>query len=136
MKAKTFLSIFGAAILALAAFAADARIANVSWTNATTDVDGVTIPTTGPEALASTLIEWSLCGTGGVFGPTVLGTLSIPATTPGARQTAQTPNLGRGLYCFRLRHFTVDNTEGNNSAVIQFQVNTGRPRGPSSVVVN
>jgi hypothetical protein len=75
------------------AFAADAAL---SWSNPTTNVDGSSIPATGPGSIASTRLEWGTCS-GTSFG-TLQGSQSVPAPAT----TATITGLASGVtYCFR-----------------------------------
>lgn len=85
-------------------FAADLQ---VSWTNATTNTDGSTIPATGPGSLTLTRVEWSVCA-GGAFG-TVAGTQS---TATGTATSLTVSNVGPATWCVRAFH---RNTYGNES---------------------
>lgn len=79
---------------------------NVSWTKATSNTDGTTIPATGPGSVV-TQVEYGTCN-GDSFG-TRIG--DVVANSSGT--TAVTPNLSPGTYCFRARHI---NTYGEESA--------------------
>jgi hypothetical protein len=69
----------GLCAVSAGAFAADAT---VSWQLPKKQVDGSAIPASGPDALKSTRIKWSICKTGGAFG-TKLGEKEflMPATS-------------------------------------------------------
>lgn len=124
------------ALLALLFFtvAAEARIVTGTWTNATTDTTGAPLATSGPGALASTRMEWSLCSAPGIFG-TLLGATTTAVTAPGAVQSSATPNLAPGVYCFRTQHLTVDGTASAFTATIQVTIQTPSPRPPSNFTV-
>lgn len=80
-----------------------------NWTNATENTDQTAIPASGPGSIASTTVEWSLCGPSDTF-VTPIGKVTVPGST----NSAATPdNLGPGRYCARAYH---TNTYGVNSA--------------------
>jgi hypothetical protein len=113
-------------MFAIPAFAGQSTI---EWTNATQDVDGATLPTTGDGALASTRVEWGTCATTGT-APTV-GTeagervVAMPATT------AVVTGLANGsTVCFRAVHLTVGGLESGVSNIVAKVVPFPRPRPP------
>lgn len=116
---KKFLAI---PLLFLLAGVAQAQVASnsakLTWVNATTFVPvapatvGDPLPTTGPEALASTRIERSICNADGTFG-TVLETLNVPVTI----LTAQFDNLAAAVQCFHVRHIQTNGGMSNWSAI-------------------
>jgi hypothetical protein len=133
-RSRLILSTIAAILFALFANLAHAKIVDVSWRNATADTDGVSLPTSGSGALASTVIEWGSCTSTGGFG-TLAGTLTVPVTAPGDTQTAATQNLGVGVYCFRARHLTVDGTQSNWSGIVSITITTGKPRPPANLTL-
>lgn len=92
---------------ALASWSADAQVAptaaRVTWTNATTDVNGNSLPASGPGALTQTRIQRSLNCTASSFG-TVAQTLNV---TPDVLSVLF-ENLEPGTHCFRARHISRD----------------------------
>lgn len=95
MKRSTFVFL----ILALIAPLAVAAILNLSWTNATTNVDGTPIPATGTGSV-TTRIEYGTCNAARDAIVTTLGTIDAPTGST----TAATPNLAPGTYCARAQH--------------------------------
>lgn len=117
------------------AFNAEAQVAptaaSLTWTNATTDVNGTPLPATGPGALTQTRIQRSLNCTSSGFG-TVAQTLNV---TPDVLSVLF-ENLEPGTHCFRARHVSLDaaNVEvlSNWSTTVSKIVTApiGKPRPP------
>lgn len=87
-------------------FAADATI---NWQLPTKQVDGSAIPASGPDALKSTRVKWSICKTGNTFG-TKLGEREFPV--PATSGTITGLDAGK-TYCIQA---LVTNNGGESSS--------------------
>lgn len=116
--------------------AADA--AGLCWTNATTDINGVTLPATGVGSLKTTRIQRARMAT-----PTSSCDFAAPADAIETKDFAPTTTnyqftaLADGRHCFRIRHV---NNEGLLSdwtaAVYKVTVRPpAKPKPPSGVTV-
>lgn len=71
----------------------------LSWTNATENTDGTPIEATGPTALVSTVIEWSMCDPETSMVQVPLQEVTVPASV-----TTHVIATGSGTFCFRAKH--------------------------------
>lgn len=103
---------------------------NLTWTNATQNVDGTDIPPTGPDALASTTIEWSRCDpeTSMVQVP-----FEIEVVTPDI--TEKTITTGSGTFCFRAKHTNEAGASSDFTPVVVKVINA-IPMPPGDFVVS
>lgn len=120
-KLAAFLTLFFVAPLALTA------TLTISWTNATTNVDGSTIPASGPGSV-TTRIEYGTCNAGRTAIATVLGT--IDAAT--GASTTVTPDLPPGAYCARAWHVNTYGIASDPTAVVARDVAAPKPNPPSN----
>lgn len=113
--------------------------AKVCWTNATTDVSGVTLPATGVGSLKTTRLQHIRMGTialGCDFAAPAdpIETKDFPPTTGGF----YFENLADGKHCFRARHINNEGLMSDWSAVVSKNVTApkppGKPNAPSVTV--
>ena len=77
----------------------------VCWTNATQDVNGNTLPATGPGAITQTRVQRAVVGsTLSCSFTTIAETLNVASTVT----MLLFQNLGTGKQCFRARHIALD----------------------------
>ncbi|MGH8222041.1 MAG: hypothetical protein ACREQZ_03620, partial [Woeseiaceae bacterium] len=88
--------------------------ARVCWTNPTANVDGSSIPATGPAALKSTDIYRSLCNADDTAGATIQTITVLPTIG-----VVLFEGLPPGRHCFRAR-------VTNNAGVVSASSATGR----------
>ena len=103
---------------------ARAADANLSWTLATQNTDGSTIPASGAGSLTGTRVEWGSC-VGTAFG-TAAGTVTVP--TPATTHTVT--GLGVATYCFRAFSRNSYGVESNPSGVVSKIVPAPTPNPP------
>jgi len=126
---RLYTGIIGIVLTGIAAVTL-AAVLNVSWQNATTNMDGSTIPATGTGSIQSTRVEWGSCVSG------AFGTLAGSVTVNGTVITTPTPNLAPGTYCFRAVHVNTYGIESDPSTVVQKSVQAPKPNPPSNLTVN
>lgn len=116
--------------LGLASGLAMAVPATISWVNPTQNVDGTTIPASGPGSLVSVRVEWGSCGSTSTPTAPVFGTrsgervINMPATTG----TFDIP-VG-ATTCFRMTATNTFAEESLFSNVVQRVVPAPEPRPP------
>lgn len=98
----------GISLFILAAVAVAATI-HASWTMPTTNTDGSAIPATGAGSIVSSTVEYGPCNAARDAIASVTGSVVVPGTAT----VYDTPNLGPGIWCARVR---VTNTYGSASA--------------------
>ena len=100
----------------LLATGANAAELNLSWTNASQNMDGSTIPATGANSLETTELVWGNCGAGNV--PTGTVTTVIRSTTVPGRAESTTITVNPGTWCVHARHKNVANVYSPYSAPV------------------
>jgi hypothetical protein len=119
---------FSLIVLAIAvAPLALAAVLNLSWQNATTNVDGTAIPASGPGSV-TTRIEYGTCNAARDAVTTVLGTIDAP----NGATTAATPNLAPGVYCARAQHINTFGVASVFSAVASKEILPPQPNPPTN----
>jgi len=113
-------------LILLAPFALLAAVANLSWTNATKNVDGSSIPATGAGSLTNTVVEYGSC-VGTAFG-TKLGEISVAGTV----LSATVPGLAPGTYCFRAKHVNTYAEPSDWSTVVSKTYAAPKPNPPEN----
>ena len=117
-----------AAVALLFSAVAIAAVHTATWTKATRNTDGSTIPATGPGSVTTT-VEYGTCN-GDAFGTRIGDVVTASTGT-----TAPTPNLSPGTYCFRARH---ENTYGETSdwsAVVKLVEAAPKPNPPTGFTI-
>ena len=105
-----------------------AAILTVNWQNATTNTDGSAIPASGPGSLTETRIEYGTCNAARTAIASVLGTITVPGTAT----TAQSPDLGPGVYCARAQHVNTYGVASDWSNVASREILAPKPNPPSN----
>ncbi len=118
-------------ICALLATAALAAVSTATWNNATTNTDDSAIPASGPGSIATTTVEWSVCGPSDSF-TTRAGAVTVPGTT----RTAQTADLSVGRWCVRGFHTNTYGESSDPSNVVVRVVTPPKPRPPSGFSIS
>lgn len=96
MKSRAALLGLATMLVCAAAFAA---VRTATWTKATTNTDGSSIPATGPGSVTTTA-EYGSCNAAGTDFGTKIGDIVVASSGT----TAQTPNFAPGTYCIRYWH--------------------------------
>jgi hypothetical protein len=117
-------------LLALFLGVAHAAERTVGWTNATTNTDGSSIPTSGPGSLTHTRVEYGTCGPNNTFG-TRQGQIDVPA--PG--RSVQVNLVVVQMYCIRAIHVNTYGAESAPSSVVVTEVAPPVPNPPSDLQV-
>lgn len=115
-------------ILSAPAYGQGANV-TAQWTNPTQNVDGSTIPASGPGSLTSTRLEWGTCS-GTAFGTRIAEQIvAAPATS------FTITNLGPGTYCFRAFSRNTFGQESAPSGVVQRVIAPPVPNPPTLTTV-
>lgn len=104
--------------------------ANLSWTNATQNVDGSTIPATGAGSLLSTRVEYGNCSAPNVFG-TKVGEIVVAEPATSVTVNALVPQV----YCFRAYHKNTFLQDSDASNVAVRTIDPPKPLPPSTLTV-
>lgn len=116
----------GAMLLATVALAASRTI---SWTKATTNTDGSSIPATGPGSVV-TSAELGTCNAGG----TDFGTKIADLVVNSAGTTAPSYDFAPGTYCIRYWHTNTYGVE-SDKAVGKYVEAAPKPNKPSGFTI-
>lgn len=119
------------AALALGLFVAVTIAGNAvpTWTPPTKNVDGTTIPATGPESLTSYQIDYTGCAAAAtVVWPATPTSVTVPAPAT----TTQINGIAPGLTCFRIAALTAT-TKSAWSGVVTTQVSATTPLPPTNL---
>lgn len=124
------IALFAAMALLVIALPACADVLRISWTNATTNTNGSTIPATGPGSLTLTRVEWGSCNADGITFGTVLGQINVDF--PG---TLIDLDFAPALWCFRAFHRNTYSVESVASVTRTRLVPPPTPGRPGLAVV-
>ena len=119
-------------LIAMALFSpykADAAPVTVTWTNATLNEDGSTIPATGDLSLASTTVEYAACIAGALSEPQIPTIVLMPA------EELVVDIVTPGDWCFVARHTTVGNVDSADSNISVKTIAPPVPMPPASLTV-
>lgn len=106
-----------------------AAVVNVTWTKATTNVDGSAIPATGAGSVTTT-VEYGTCN-GAAFGTKIADVVTATAGV-----AADSPNLAPGTYCFRAFHTNTFGVNSDPSAVGVKVIGPPKPNPPTITGIN
>lgn len=103
-----------------------------SWINATTNLDGSSIPASGPGSIASTIITYGSCNSAGTDVLAALGTI----TTQGTGTSGITPDLPPGTYCGYAQHTNTYGQVSGPSNVSRIVKTAPTPNPPTNFSLN
>lgn len=113
------------ALFLLLPLAAHAASVEITWQHPTQNVDGSSIPATGPGSLVSTRVEWGTCS-GSSFG-TLQGSQTVTAPATSATISGLS---AAATYCFRAFSRNTFGEESTTSNVVARQIPAPVPRPP------
>jgi len=114
-------------LIATVSATALAAVRTVSWTKATTNVDGSSIPSTGAGSI-TTAVEYGTCN-GENFGTKIA---DVVANSTGT--SVPTPNLTPGTYCFRAKHVNTYGVE-SDAVVVKYVEAAPKPNPPTGFTI-